>query len=145
MAAKVLAEPLSIAINNSISTTTFLSNAKKVSVIPIDKKADDKHLIFNFRPVGTLNCFSKVYENVVKNKLVKSMEVHISHFISAYRKYNNMAMEEWREHLYNNKTMGVILMNLSRAFDCAPHGLLLSKVAAFGIDDNLILHNIPIS
>ena len=142
MAAEVLVEPLSIAINNS--TTIFLNNAKKASVIPIDKKADDKYLISNFRPVGTLNCFSKVYENVVKNKLVKPMEVHISHFISAYRKYNNMPMEEWREHLDNNKTVGVILMNLSKAFDCAPHELLFAKVAAFGTD-NLILHNIPIS
>ena len=36
----ILAEPLSIAINNSISTSTFPSNAKIVTVVPLDKKID---------------------------------------------------------------------------------------------------------
>ena len=80
---EVLAEPLSIASNN-ISTTTFKNNTKKASVVRIDKKTDDKYVISNFRPVGML----------LKRKLVKSMKVHVSHFISSYRKYNNTKNEE---------------------------------------------------
>ena len=71
----ILAEPLSIAINNSISTSTFPNNPKIASVVPIDKKTDDKHVISNFRPVSILNCFSKAYENVIKNELLKSMNL----------------------------------------------------------------------
>ena len=48
--------------------------------------------------------------------------------------------EEWREYLDNNKTVEGILMDLSKAFDCVPHDLLLAKLAAYGIDDNLILY-----
>ena len=146
MASDVLAEPLSIAINNSISTSTFPNNAKIASVVPIDKKTDDKYVISNFRPVSILNCFSKVYEKVIKNELLKSMNVHLSPFLSAYRKNYNMQhvllrlLEEWREHLDNNKTVEGILMDLSKAFDCVPHDLLLGKLAAYGIDDNLILY-----
>ena len=61
-----LAEPLSIAINNSIRTSIFPKNAKIATVVPIDKKTDDKYVISNFRPVSILNCFSEVYENVIK-------------------------------------------------------------------------------
>ena len=89
LASDILAEPLSIAINNSIRTSTFPNNAKIATVVPIDKKTDDKCVISNFRPVIILNCFSKVYENVIKNELLKSMNVHLSPFISAYCKNYN--------------------------------------------------------
>ena len=89
LASHILAEPLSIAINNSISTSTFPNNATIASVVPIDKKTDDKYVISNFRSVSILNCFSKVYENVIKNELLKSMNVHLSPFLSAYRKNYN--------------------------------------------------------
>ena len=94
--------------------------------------------------MNILNCLSKVYENVIKSELLKSMIVHISPFLSAYRKNCNTQhvllrlLEEWREHLDNNKTVGGILMDLSKTFDCVPHDLLLAKLAAYGIDDNLI-------
>ena len=146
MSSDFLAEPLSIAISNSISTSTFPNNAKIASVVPIDKKTDDKYVISNFRRVSILNCFSKVSENVIKNELLKSMNVHLSPFLSAYRKnYNTQhvllrLLEEWREHLDNNKTVGGILIDLLKAFDCVPHDLLLAKLAAYGIDDNLILY-----
>ena len=144
LASDFLAEPLPITINNSISSSTVPNNAKIASVVPIDKKTDDKYVISNFRPVSILNCFSKVYENVIKNELLKSMNVHLSPFLSGYRKnYNTQhvllrLLEEWREHLDNNKTVGGILMDLSKAFDCVPHDLLLAKLAAYGIDDNFI-------
>ena len=89
LASDFLAEPLLIVINNSISTSTFPNNAKIASVVPIDKKTDDRYVISNFRPVSILNCFSKVYENVIKNELLKSMNVHLSPFLSAYRKNYN--------------------------------------------------------
>ena len=145
LASGILAEPLSKAIN-SIRTSTFPNNAKIATVVPIDKKTDNKYVKSNFRPVSILNCFSKVYENVLKNELLKSMNVHLSPFISAYHKNFNMQhvllrlLEEWREHLHNNKILGGILMDLAKAFDCVPHDLLLAKLAAYGIDDGLILY-----
>ena len=83
--------------------------------------------------MSILNCLSKVYENVIENELLKSMNVHLSPFISAYRNnYNTQhvllrLLEEWREHLDNIKIVGVILMDLSKAFDCVPHDLLLTS------------------
>ena len=104
------------------------------------------YLISNFRPVSISNCFSKVYKNAIRNELLKFMNVHLSLFISGYRKnyYTQLVLlkllEEWGEHLGNNKTVGGILMDLSKAFDFIPHDLLLAKLASYGIDDNLVLY-----
>ena len=59
MSSDVLAEPLPVAINISISTYTFPSNAKIVSVVPNEKKTDDKYVISNFRSVIILNFYQK--------------------------------------------------------------------------------------
>ena len=105
-----------------------------------------KYVISNFRPVSILNCFSKVNEKVIKNELLISKNVHLSPFISVYRKNCNTKhvllslLEEWREHLDNNRTVGGILMDLSKVFDWVPHDHVFAKLAAYGIDDNLILH-----
>ena len=86
LASDFLSTPLATTINNSLASSKFPDIAKVATVIPIDKKTDDKYDISNFRPVSLLNCFSKVYEIIIKCRLVDSMYNNISPFISAYRK-----------------------------------------------------------
>ena len=71
----------------------FPENAKVASVTPIDKKTDDKNSVLNFRPINVLNCFSKVYENILKTQLVEKMNNLFSPFISAYRESCNTRRE----------------------------------------------------
>ena len=131
LASNYLSKPLATAINNSLTSSKFPDLAKVGTVIPIDKKTDDKYDKSNFRPVSLLNCFSKVYENIIKRRLTNSMYNNISSFISAYRKnYNTQhvmirLLEEWRENLDKNYVVGGVLMDLSKAFDCIAHDLLL--------------------
>ena len=73
LASFFLSKPISKALNNCITSCTFPENAKVATVVPIDKKTDDKYVIFNYRPVSLLNCFSKIYEIHLKNHLVSSM------------------------------------------------------------------------
>ena len=73
LASEVLSKPLSIAMNNSITSSTFPDRAKVATVVPIDKKTDNKYTVSNFRPVRLLNCFSKMYENYIKNHIINSM------------------------------------------------------------------------
>ena len=49
-------------------------------------------------------------------------------------------LEEWRENLDKNYVVGGVSMDLSKAFDCIPHDLLLAKLAAYGIDENLFCY-----
>ena len=104
----------------------FPENAKVASVTPIDKKTDDKNSVLNFRPINALNCFSKVYENILKTQLVEKMNNPFSLFVSAYREsYNTQHVlvrfiEEWRKNLEKNSFIGAVLMGLSKAHDCIP-------------------------
>ncbi len=43
------------------------------------------------------------------------------------------AIEEWKVALDNGQHVGVVLMDLSKAFDAIPHGLLLTKLYTYGM------------
>ena len=65
-------------------------------------------------------------------------ELYRAPFISAYRKsYSTQQvlirlLEEWREKLDKKFIVGAVLMDLSKAFDCIPHDLIIAKLAAYG-------------
>ena len=68
----------------------------------------------------------------------------LSDFLSAYRKNYSCQhvlqrmIEAWRKCLDDNKVVGAILMDLSKAFDCLPNDLLLAKLEAYSLDDNAL-------
>ena len=94
----------------------------------------------NYRPVSILNTFSKIYEKVIKNQLVSYFDKYLSLFISAYRKNSSTQqvlirlLEEWREKLDENFIVGAVLMDLSKAFGCIFHDLIIAKLAVYGVE-----------
>ena len=50
-------------------------------------------------------------------------------------------LEKWRKSLDNKGFAGAILMDLSKAFDCMDHDLLIAKLDAYGFDKSA-LHTI---
>ena len=74
------------------------------------------------------------------------MSNYISPYISAYRKrYNSKPvlirlLEEWRQHLDNNKRVGGVFMDLSKALDCLPPDMLIVKLVAHSVDENLLIY-----
>ena len=44
-------------------------------------------------------------------------------------------IEDWKKALDNNEAVGVILMDLSKAFDYLPHDLLIKKLQGYGMSE----------
>ena len=47
-------------------------------------------------------------------------------------------IEDWKKALDENKFVAAILMDLSKAFDCLPHKLLINKLDAYGVSESAL-------
>ena len=45
-----------------------------------------------------------------------------------------MMLKTWEKAANNNKAFGALLTDLSKAFDCLSHDLLIAKLRAYGLD-----------
>ena len=62
-----------------------MDSSKIASVGPTFKKGKRTET-GNYRPVGVLNCSSKMYERFIHNQIASFSNEFLSDFISAYRK-----------------------------------------------------------
>ena len=126
--------------NSSIENNVFPDELKRADVIPVHKKSNttDKE---NYRPISLLPSISKVFEKIIYNQLEKFMNKKLSKHLCGFRKgYNTQhsllyLLHKWQKCLHNRGKIGAILMDLSKAFDCLPHDLLIAKLKAYGIGD----------
>ena len=139
--ADIIDEPLKEIINEIISEHIFPDIAKIAHVTPGFKSGKkDRQDKVNYRPISGIGTFSKIIERYIEIKVNEYVESFLSIFISAYRKKystNNVLIrliETWRVNLDNKKFVGAVLMDLSKAFDCVPHDLLIAKMHAYGFD-----------
>ena len=49
-------------------------------------------------------------------------------------------VEEWTENLDNNFVVGAVLTDPSKAFNCIPHALLITKLTAYGLNSDSLCY-----
>ena len=93
-----------------------------------------------------MNTFSKIYEKFSKDFLISEIERFLSTFLAAYRKsYSTQhglvkMIEEWRKNSDKIFFVGAVLTDLSKAFDCIPHDLLIAKLSAYGLSSDSLCY-----
>ena len=142
MCANEIAEPLTNIINASIRSNVFPDEAKISLCTPLYKNPThgNRHNITNYRPINICTSFSKILERYFLNSILEHVNKILSIHITAYRKGHGCQhvllklTEDWRKYIDQNKVVGGLLMDLSKAFDCLPHELLIAKLEAYGFD-----------
>ena len=133
-----LSYPLTHLINTSISLKCFPSTMKCAEISPVFKK-DDNLMRDNYRPVSVLTVVSKIYETLMNDQLTDYFRNILNKLLCAFRKkYSGQSLlikmvDEWKTALDNRYITGAVFMDLSKAFDCLPHGLLIAKCHAYGL------------
>ena len=137
----VLCYSLTGVINTFIDRNMFPNVCKQAEVSPVYKKKEQL-IKSNYRPVSILTAMSKIFESVLCEQIMMYFSNKLSSKLSAYReKYSccnviTQCVEDWRLSLDNSEKVGCVAMDLSRAFDSIPHGLLVAKLFSYGVSNN---------
>ena len=130
--------------NNSLLSSYFPLNLKNANMTPVFLKKDRKN-VENYRPVSILTVLSKVYERCMYDQIYAYLNKILSKWQCGFRQgYSTqhcllIMTEKWRQCLDKGGISGALLTDLSKAFDCLLHDLLIAKLAAYGFDyDSLV-------
>ena len=137
--AEVLCHPFSELFNYILNKSRIPQQWKLGEVTPVFKK-DCSLTKSNYRPITILPSLSKVFETLVHTRISPYFEDIFHKHVFAYRKHHGTdtallrLTEQWRKELDQHNIIGIVSMDLSKAFDTLPHELLVAKLKSYGAD-----------
>ena len=103
-------------------------------------KENNRHEKENYRPVSIIPVMSKILERCLYHQIYKNISNTLSRHQMVYRKGYSfqhsliVIFEKQKENLDKGGKCGGLFVDLSKAFDCLQHDLLLTKLNAHGFD-----------
>ncbi|MFZ2539900.1 MAG: reverse transcriptase domain-containing protein [Oscillospiraceae bacterium] len=135
-----LSVPLAKIFNRALKTETFPSEWKKANVLPIFKHGE-RHSVSNYRPISLLSSVSKIFERVIYNKIYEHCLKYNILTIknSGFKKLDSTINQLIHitnliyEGLDDGFQIGMIFLDIQKAFDKIWHNGLLHKLNKYGI------------
>ena len=144
-AVDVIAGPLVVLFNRSLSEQKFPMSWKMANVTPIFKKGE-RELCGNYRPVSLLSCVSKVFE--------KCVQIHVFRYLKLYNLLTPcqsgfipgdstilqllVMYDDFCKAIDNKITTQSVFFDISKAFDRVWHRGLIYKLQCIGIRGSLL-------
>jgi hypothetical protein len=130
-------------VNASLKSGYFPSRWKKARIKPIPKITDPINAT-DFRPISLLIAFSKIIEKIVAKQMKEYLIENnlLDKYQSAYRALHSTttALIDITDNIYksmdNSLITILVLLDYSKAFDCANHKLILAKLKAYGFKNS---------
>ena len=145
LSASVIASPLTVIFNQSISYGHFPIQWKTARITPVHKSGSrtDKN---NYRPISILCVVSKLlerhYHNCITAFLTSYDLLHKGQ--SGFRRYHSCEsaitklVDTWLINIEHGKLNGVTLIDFRKAFDMINVHILVSKLQCYHFDEVLI-------
>lgn len=131
---------ITLLINQAFTTGVFPLKLKFSEIKPIYKKGSAKD-ISNYRPISILSNISKIFERAINFRLVQFLEANniICNEQYGFRKNRNteLALSSFVDRvsgaLDGSRSAAGVFCDLSKAFDCVNHQVLIKKMEILGI------------
>ncbi|CAM5121275.1 unnamed protein product [Eretmochelys imbricata] len=139
-----IASPSARIFNESVNSGVVPYNWRIANIVPIFKKGK-KGDPGNYRPVSLTPVVCKVLEKILKEKVVKDIEVNgkwdkIQHGFRKGRSCQTNLIsffEKETDFLDKGNAVDLIYLDFSKVFDTVPHGELLVKLEKMGINTKI--------
>ena len=137
--------PLTHIINLSIAQGYFPDEWKVAKVIPIFKDGDPQD-IQNYRPISVLPFFLKYLKKIISFYIIEFLDLHNVLYDKqfGFRQRHSTShavitlVEKITHALDSGKVVGGVFIDFKTAYDTVSHDILLRKLEAYGIKNNVI-------